>query len=75
MTTAILKQLAPMAVIPPSPNTRAWMIKTTETERTAVQGPRSNVIIHAPTAWPVVPPGIGILNIWMRKEKAADIAM
>ena len=73
MTTAMLKQFAPIAVMPPSPNTSACIISTTETAITAVHGPSSMAIIAAPTAWPVVPPGIGTLNIITRNEKAAAI--
>jgi hypothetical protein len=55
----MLKQLAPIAVIPPSPKTIAWIIKTTDTAKTAAHGPSRTAIMPAPTAWPVVPPGIG----------------
>src|SRR4029079_2524802 len=74
MTIAMLKQLMPMQVIPPSPKKSAWMIKATETEITAAQGPRTIAHRVPPTAWAVVPPGIGMLNIMIVKEKAAKIA-
>jgi hypothetical protein len=70
----MLKQFAPSAVIPPSPNIIACTIRLTDTAITAVHGPRRIAIIPAPTAWPVVPPGIGTLNIMIRKENAAAIA-
>ena len=43
----MLKQLAPIAVMPPSPKTIAWIIKTTDTAKTAAQGPR-RIAIKAP---------------------------
>jgi hypothetical protein len=36
------------------------------------QGPRTILAIATPTAWPVVPPGSGRLNIITTKEKAAN---
>ena len=71
--TAILKQLAPIAVIPPSPKIRAWIIIATETANMAAQGPKIMAITAEPTAWPVVPPGMGKLNIIIINEKAAAI--
>jgi hypothetical protein len=38
---------------------------------TAISGPRTMAARAAPTACPVVPPGRGILNIMITKEKAA----
>ena len=35
-------------------------------------GPSTIVAIAIPTAWPVVPPGSGRLNIMIRNEKAAN---
>jgi hypothetical protein len=50
------------------------MINTTDTATTAAHGPKSMAMIPPPTAWPVVPPGMGMLNIMTRKENAAAIA-
>jgi hypothetical protein len=36
------------------------------------QGPNTMVAIPTPTAWPVVPPGNGTLNIIITKENAAN---
>ena len=74
MTTAMLKQLAPMAVMPPSPNRPAWMTSAMEIAITAAHGPRRIAISVAPTACPVDPPITGTLNIMMTKEKAAPSA-
>ncbi len=41
---------------------------------TAAQGPSTTAITTAPTAWAVVPSGIGMLNIITRKLIAANIA-
>ncbi len=70
----MLKQLAPMAVMPPSPKSPAWMTSAMETAITAAQGPRMIAIRVPPTAWPVEPPTTGTLNIMMTKEKAAPRA-
>ena len=72
-TNAMLKQLAPMARIPPSPKKTAWMMSATLTARHAVQGPKSIAMRVPQTAWPVVPPGSGMLNIMERKQNAAAI--
>jgi hypothetical protein len=74
MMNAILKQLAPMAVMPPSPKTNAWITRATVIETTAAQGPRMMPTMAPPTAWPVLPPGMGRLNIMMTNENAADKA-
>ena len=37
-----------------------------------IHGPRTIEAIPIPTAWPVVPPGNGKLNIMMMKQKAAN---
>ena len=67
----MLKQLAPMARIPPSPKNTAWMMSAMETASTADHGP-NNMAMRVPhTAWPVVPPGRGMLNIIERKQNAA----
>lgn len=71
--TAILKQLAPIAVIPPSPKIRACMIIATDTANIAAHGPKMIAITAEPTACPVVPPGMGKLNIIIINEKAAAI--
>ncbi len=46
------------------------MTKAVETAAIAAQGPRTMAAKAPPTAWPVLPPGIGILNIMITKEKA-----
>jgi hypothetical protein len=38
----MLKQFAPIAVIPPSPKNSAWMMRETDVEITAAQGPRQS---------------------------------
>ena len=43
----MLKQLAPIAVMPPSPKTIACIIKTTDTAKTAAHGP-NRIAIKAP---------------------------
>ena len=67
----MLKQLAPMAVIPPSPKNSAWMNKATDTATMEAQGPSTMAATPMPTACPVVPPGRGRLNIMITKENAA----
>ena len=67
----MLKQLAPKERIPPSPKSNAWSSKATDTARQAAFGPSTVAITVPPTAWPVVPPGSGTLNIIPIKEKAA----
>ena len=70
----MLKQFAPNARIPPSPNSKAWISNAMETEMHPAAGlPVSIAIRVPPTACPVVPPGSGILNIIPRKENAAPI--
>jgi hypothetical protein len=71
-TIAILKQFAPMAVIPPSPKKIAWIDNATEMANMEAQGPSTMLATPIPTAWPVVPPGSGRLNIMMTKENAAN---
>jgi hypothetical protein len=71
---AILKQFAPIAVIPPSPNNSACITNAILTAIVAAHGPNRIAVKTAPTACPVVPPGIGILNIIITKENAAPIA-
>ncbi len=68
-------QLAPMAVIPPSPNMSAWMTRATDMDMQAAQGPRMMAINVPPTAWPVDPPITGTLNIMMTKANAAPRAI
>ena len=69
----MLKQFAPNARIPPSPNNSACTSSAIVTEIHAAYGPQSAAISVPPTAWPVVPPGSGILNIIPRNENAAPI--
>ncbi len=57
------------ALIPPEMNTML-LDTAAETAIIAAQGPMSTAMSVAPTAWPVVPPGRGTLNIMMAKEKA-----
>ncbi len=68
---AMLKQLAPIAVIPPSPKNSAWIMSAMETASMEAQGPSTTAASPMPTAWPVVPPGSGRLNIMMTKQNAA----
>ena len=70
----MLKQLTPYARTPPSPKKRAWMASAIDTAITAAHGPRITAINTAPTAWAVVPSGIGTLSIMTRNEYAAPIA-
>ena len=74
MAKAMLKQLAPSAVIPPSPNNKAWTTKATVMAIQAAHGPKSMATNTPPTACPVEPPGIGTLNIMITKVNAAPIA-
>ncbi len=66
----MLKQLAPSAVMPPSPKRPAWMTSAIDTAITAAHGPKMMAMSTAPTAWPVEPPITGTLNIMSTKEKA-----
>jgi len=50
---------------------RACTNKATETPIVAAQGPSTTAINVPPTAWALVPPGTGALNIMIVKEKAA----
>src|ERR1017187_2030768 len=43
-----------------------------EMARMEAHGPRTMQATPMPTAWPVVPPGSGRLNIMMTKENAAN---
>lgn len=71
---AILKQFAPKARIPPSPNNNAWISSEIVTAIQPADGLPVRIAINVPpTACPVVPPGSGILNIIPRKENAAPI--
>ena len=72
-TKAMLKQLAPKDRIPPSPNSSACNASATETAMAAASGPSSSAMSAPPTAWPVVPPGSGTLNIMSKKENAAQM--
>src|SRR5579883_1572606 len=49
------------------------MIRAVLSPSTAAQGPNTTAINVPPTACAVVPPGTGILNIIIVKEKAAKI--
>ena len=70
-----MKQLAPMAVMPPSPNSAAWMTSAMLIAITAAHGPSTIAIRVAPTACPVDPPMTGTLNIMMTNAKAAPSAI
>ena len=67
----MLKQFAPSARMPPSPKKKAWMTSAIDIAMVAISGPRMMAASAPPTAWAVVPPGIGTLNIMMINEKAA----
>src|ERR1700684_4349061 len=67
----MLKQLAPSAVVPPSRRKTAWMVRAMERATMEAHGPSTIAATPIPTAWPVVPPGSGRLNIMTTKEKAA----
>jgi len=43
-----------------------------EMARMEAQGPSTILAMETPTAWPVVPPGSGRLNIMTTKENAAN---
>ena len=47
------------------------MVSAIEMARMDAHGPRTMEATPIPTAWPVVPPGSGRLNIMITKEKAA----
>ena len=66
----MFRLLAPKAVRPPSPKNSAWMNSATDMATMAPQGPSRMAAMAMPTAWPVVPPGSGRLNIMITKEKA-----
>src|SRR5271170_2782286 len=68
----MLKQFAPIVVMPPSPKNTAWIINAIEIPKIEAQGPSTMVAIPTPTACPVVPPGNGRLNIMMMNENAAN---
>ena len=67
----MLNELAPNAVIPPSPKNKAWISRATETASIEPHGPSTIVAMPTPTACPVVPPGSGMLNIIITNENAA----
>ena len=50
------------------------MARAIDTAITAAHGPRITAMSTAPTAWAVVPSGIGTLNIMTRKAYAAPMA-
>ena len=68
----MLKQLAPIAVMPPSPKNSACTTIATDTASIAAHGPSTTVANPIPTACPVVPPGSGRLNIMITNENAAN---
>ena len=74
ITNAMLKQLAPKANTPPSPKNKACIANAALTATTAAHGPRSTATKTAPTAWAVVPSGIGTLNIMTTNENALPSA-
>ena len=43
-----------------------------DTASMAAHGPKTTAASPIPTAWPVVPPGSGRLNIMITKENAAN---
>jgi len=67
----MLKQFAPNAVTPPSPNRRHWIRSATDVVTTAAHGPRIMATRALPTACPELPPGTGTLNIIITNENAA----
>ena len=71
---AMLRQLAPKVVMPPSPKKTAWMNKAIERDSIAAQGPSTIGATAKPTACPVVPPGRGRLSIMITKQKADTTA-
>ena len=71
---AMLKQFAPNAVTPPSPKNSAWISSATDTASIDPHGPNTIVAMPMPTAWPVVPPGNGKLNIIITNENAEKTA-
>jgi hypothetical protein len=70
----MLQQLTPYASTPPSPKNNAWIANAMLTAITAAHGPNKHATRTAPTAWAVVPSGIGTLNIITKKQYAAPIA-
>src|ERR1700686_2248724 len=68
----MLKQLAPIAVMPPSPKKTAWIISAIDIASMEAHGPSTIAAIPTPTACPVVPPGSGRLNNMVTKENAAN---
>src|SRR5438876_7368267 len=70
-TIAILNELAPKVLTPPSPKNIAWIKRAMEMEIIEAQGPRTTEAIPTPMACAVVPPGRGMLNIITTNEKAA----
>ena len=67
----MLKQFAGSARMPPSPNITAWIDSAMLMASVAAHGPNRIATSVPATAWPVVPPGSGILNIMARKQNAA----
>ena len=68
----MLKQLAPSVLMPPSPKNNAWMTsRDGDGQNSRPTGPSTMAAMVTPSAWPVVPPGSGRLNIMTTNEKAA----
>ncbi len=74
MINAMFKQLAPIAVTPPSPNSNAWMTTLMLMASAAPHGPTASATSTPPIACPVVPPGSGRLNIMITNVNAAPNA-
>ena len=58
--------------MPPSPKKIAWIASATEIARIEPHGPSTTAATPMPTAWPVVPPGSGRLNIITTNENAEN---
>ncbi len=71
VTTAIRVMFVPSADSPPSANSSACTIKTTDTHKTPVQGPTSTAASAPPIRCPLVPTPTGKLIICTAKMKAA----
>ena len=70
----MFRQLAKMARTPPSPKNNACRMSAVLTAIAAAHGPNTTAISVPPTAWAVVPPGTGMLNIMTVKLSAEKIA-
>jgi len=56
--------------MPPSPKNSAWIRRTMLTDSEAIHGSIRIEMAAVPIAWPLVPPGIGMLSIIITKERA-----